>query len=348
MVFVGKVEIETVIKSFFIVMAFLMFRSIITNIIIKLVRKIIKRYNLKKIILVIDSIEKPLLDFFTYTAFYLALLVLPFNNSIRLFINRVYRTCIIILVTQCLLKIVTAYTDTFSDNAIGKKTQIGKTAFFHLSKVIKAVIIIMAVVAAAAEFNFKQLSSVLAGLGIGGAALALASQDLIKNFFGGFVIIADKSFGIGDWIRVDSFEGSVEEMGLRSTKVRTFDQELVIVPNSRFADREVINYSIRENRRVSFKLGAAYGTEPEKLKNAIEKIKSMLDSHPNVEEDSALVKFSEFGQSSLDITVEYLTKTSAYIEYMDIKNDINFKIIDIFKEEGIEFALPGMSIYMNQ
>jgi len=147
---------------------------------------------------------------------------------------------------------------------------------------------------------------------------------------------------------VDSFEGSVEEMGLRSTKVRTFDQELVIIPNSRFADREVINYSIRENRRVSFKLGAAYGTEPEKLKNAIEKIKSMLDSHPNVEENSALVNFSEFGQGTLDITVEYLTKTSAYIEYMDIKNDINFKIIDVFKEEGIEFALPGMSIYMNQ
>lgn len=344
MAFIGSIEAETIIKSFFIVTALLMFRSFITNIIIKLIRKITEKYNLKNIVLIIDSIEKPLLSFFTYTAFYLALSVLPFNGSIHLLINRVYRTCIIISVTQCLLKIVTAYSDAFSDKVSGK-IQMTRTVFSHVSKVVKAVIIIIAVVAIAAEFNFRQLSSILAGLGIGGAALALASQDLIKNFFGGFVILTDKSFGIGDWIQVDSFDGIVEEIGLRSTKIRTFERELVIVPNSRFADREVINYSIRENRKVSFTLGAVYGTEPEKLKNAIEKIKNMLDSHPKVKENSALAKFSEFGQSSLDIAVEYLTKTADYNEYMDIKNNINFKIVDIFKEEGIEFAFPSMSVY---
>ncbi|HAQ41242.1 MAG TPA: hypothetical protein DCM73_10695 [Clostridiales bacterium] len=353
MVFTQGIEAETIIKSFLIVIALLMFRNFITNIIVKLIRRLTKKYDLKNIAIIIDSIERPLVNFFTYTAVYLGLMVLPLSTNIHLFVNRVYRTCIIITATQCLIRIVTAYSDFLNSNYLqdsGKigKNQMTKTVFPILSKLIKAVIIIIAVVAIAVEFNFRQLSSILAGLGIGGAALALASQDLIKNFFGGFVILTDKSFNVGDWIKVDSFEGAVEELGLRSTKIRTIEKELVIVPNSRFADREVVNYSIRENRRVNFTLGAVYGTDPERLKSAMEKIKSMLDSHRMIQEESTLVKFSDFGQSSLEIVVQYFTKTSAYNEYMDIKNDVNFKIMNIFKEEGIEFAFPSMSIYMNK
>ena len=352
MIFTSNVEAATIVKSIFIVAALIMFRHFITNIIIKLIKKVTEKYNLKNIAIIIDSTEKPLLNFFTYSAIYLALLVFPFNAFIFIFINRVYRTCIIITVTQCLLRIVNAYSDLLGSSYINEakngKAQISKTMFPVLSKLLKAIIVIIAVVTIAVEFNFKQLSSILAGLGIGGAALALASQDLIKNFFGGFVILTDKSFSVGDWIKVDSFEGTVEELGLRSTKIRTIEKEIVIVPNSRFADREVINYSLRENRRVNFTLGVVYGTPPEKIKSVIEKIESMLEFHPRVKEDSYLVKFSNFGASSLDIVVQYLTNTASYNEFMEIKNDINFKIIDIFKDEEVEFAFPSMSVYMNK
>lgn len=350
MILTGSIEASTIIKSFFIVMALMMFRNFITNIIIKLIRKLTDKYNLKNIALIVDSVEKTLLNFITYSAIYLGLIVFPFNASIYLFINRMYRTLIIITVAHGLLKVVTSYSEVLNSNYIhdNEKTQMTKTVFPIMSKLIKAVIIIIAIVAIAVEFNFKQLSSILAGLGIGGAALALASQDIIKNFFGGFVILTDKSFSVGDWIKVDAFEGTVEELGLRSTKIRTIEKELVVVPNSRFADREVINFSMRENRRVSFVLGIVYGTSPEKLKRLIDSIKNMLDSHPMVKQDSTLVKFSNFGSSSLEITVQYLTNTADYREYMEIKNDINFKIIDIFNEEGIEFAFQSMSIYMNK
>jgi len=251
-----------------------------------------------------------------------------------------------------LLKIVTSYSEVLNTNYLkdiqNEKAQMTKTVFPIMSKLIKSVIIIIAVVAIAVEFNFKQLSSILAGLGIGGAALALASQDIIKNFFGGFVILTDKSFSVGDWIKVDAFEGTVEELGLRSTKIRTIEKELVVVPNSRFADREVINFSIRENRRVSFVLGVSYETPTEKLKILIDNIKNMLDSHLLVKQDSALVKLSNFGSSSLEIAVQYLTNTADYKEYMEIKNDINFEIIDIFNKENIEFALTSMNVYMNK
>lgn len=352
MIFTSNVEATTIIKSFFIIIAIIMFRHFITNIIIKIIRKITEKYNLKNIALIIDSIEKPLLNFFAYTAIYLALLVFPFNASIYLFINSVFRACIIISVTQCLLRLVSAYSgvlvNSYMNEAIDGKSQMTKTVFPILSKLIKAVIIIIAVVAIAVEFNFKQLSSILAGVGIGGAALALASQDLIKNFFGGFVILTDKSFSVGDWIKVDSFDGTVEELGLRSTKIRTIEKEIVIIPNSRFADREVVNYSFRENRRVNFTLGVVYGTSLEKIKTVIDKIKTILDNHPMVKDDSSLVRLSNFGASSLEITVQYLTNTTNYNEYMDIKQDINFKIIELFNEENIEFAFPSMSVYMSK
>lgn len=352
MILTKSLEATTILKSFFIIIALLMFRNFIATTIIKLIRKLTEKYNLKNIALIINSIERPLINFITCTAIYLGLIVFPFNASIGMFINRVYRTFIIITVTQGLLRTVTSYSDVLNNNYLkdiqNGKAQMSKTIFPILSKLIKTIIIIIAVVAIAVEFNFKQLSSILAGLGIGGAALALASQDLIKNFFGGFVILTDKSFSVGDWIKVDSFEGTVEELGLRSTKIRTIDKEIVIVPNSRFADREVINYSIRENRRVSFTLNIAYKTPSEKIKSAMYKIKDLLNSHIDVTENSSLVKFSNFGQSSMEITVQYITNTADYTKYMEIKNDINFKIIDIFNEEKIEFAYPGMSIYMNK
>ena len=353
MIFISEVTMQTIAEAVIILFALLLFRSFITNIIIKILKKLSEKYNLKNIALVVSSIENPMINFFTCTGIYFALIVLPFTANIAIFINRVYRTFVIITLTQGALKIVTAYASELNNAYINKndkneRIQMSKTVFPLVSKLIKAIIIIIAVAAIAVEFNFRQLSSIITGIGIGGAALALASQDLIKNFFGGFAILTDKSFSVGDWIRVDSFEGTVEELGLRSTKIRTIDKEIVTVPNSRFADRELINCSLRENRRVSFTVGVVYDTPPEKFKNLISQIKSMLDNHPMVKKDSALVKFDKFSSSSLDIVVQYLTNTADYTEYMNIKHDINFEVIDIFKNEEISFAFPSMSVYMEK
>lgn len=349
-IFIEQVNLNTVIYSLVIIFIFLMFKNVITNIIIKLIKKISDKYKLKGITLIVESIEEPLKRFFTYTGIYFALSILPFIPTISLFLNRVYRACIIISVTQGLLNIISAYSYLLNEGYYSKdkKIQIPNTVFPLLFKIVKVLIIVIAVVAVAVEFNFKQLNSIIAGLGIGGAALALASQDLIKNFFGGFIVLTDKSFNIGDWIKVDSSEGTVEELGLRSTKIRTIDKELVIVPNAKFTDREVINYTMRKNRRASFTIGATYDTSSEKLLTVIDRIKEMLDSHPMVKEDSSIVKFDGFGDSSLNIAIQYLTNTSQYVEFLDIKNDINFNIMNICEEVGISFALPSMSVYMEK
>lgn len=348
--FTSTIYITSIIYSLIILFVFLLFKNVVTNTIIKLIKKLADKYNLKGIVLMIDSIEKPLRNFFLYTGIFIAVSVLPLIPSIKIFINRVYRTCIIISVSQCLLNLVSAYSVVINNTYIQKsgKVLLSKTLFPLLSKILKALIIVVAVVAIASEFNFKQLQSLLAGLGIGGAALALASQDLIKNFFGGFVVLSDRSFSVGDWIKIESNEGTVEELGLRSTKIRTIDKEIVVVPNAKFTDGAVINYTYRQNRRANFIIGITYNTSREKLQAVIDKIKSMLDSNPMVKRDSSLVKFDKFNTSSLDIIIQYLTNTADYNEFMYIKNDINFEIMRILEEEEVEFAFPSMSVYIEK
>jgi len=137
-------------------------------------------------------------------------------------------------------------------------------------------------------------------------------------------------------------------LGLRSTKIRTLGQELVVVPNSKFTSGAVMNYTKRSQRRVSFRVGATYDTSSQKLKTLIDKIKSMLDSHPMVKQDSVIVKFDNFGSSSLDIWVQCMVNTGNYAEFLSIKDEINFNIMNLFEEEGVSFAFPSMSVYMEK
>lgn len=348
--FTNEIYIETIINSLLIIFIFLVLKNFVVKIIIKFLKKISEKYKLKSIVLMVDSLEKPMRNFFSFTGVYFALSVLPLNLGVSLFVYRVFRTCIIIIITQCLLNIVTAYSIVLNSTIIQKegKPLISKTLFPLLSKVIKVFILLLAIVAIASEFDFKQLNSILAGVGIGGAAIALASQDLIKNFFGGFIVLTDRAFNVGDFINVDSNEGTVEELGFRSTKIRTLGQELIVVPNSKFTDGAVINYTNRNLRRASFKVGATYNTSSEKLKIIIEKIKNMLDLHPMVKENSALVKFDNFNSSSLEILIQFMINTGDYGQYMNVKDEINFKIMDLFEEEGVSFAFPSMSLYMEK
>lgn len=348
--FISEIYLEIIIYALLIVFAFLILKNFVARYIIKFLKRISERYKFKGLALMVDSLERPFRNLFLYTGIYFAISIFPLNSQISLFIYRVFRTFIIITITQCLLNLVTAYSVVLGDNLIFKeeKPLISKTLFPLLSKILKVLIIVLAIVAIASEFDFKQLGSILAGVGIGGAAIALASQDLIKNFFGGFIVITDRSFDVGDYINIDSTEGTVEELGLRSTKIRTLGQELVVVPNSKFTSGAVMNYTKRCQRRVSFRVGATYDTSSQKLKILIDKIKSMLDSHPMVKEDSVIVKFDNFGSSSLDIWVQCMVNTGNYGEFLSIKDEINFSIMNLFEQEGVSFAFPSMSVYMEK
>lgn len=195
------------------------------------------------------------------------------------------------------------------------------------------------------EWGFN-VSAFIAGLGLSGLVLALAAKDMVANIFAGFVVITDKPYSIGDWIETPSAEGTVEEITFRSTRIRTFANALVTVPNAKLIDNVITNWSRMRKRRISFNLKVNYETTVEGLVNVRMRIEEMLRSHPEVDQDVIFVRFNEFSTSSLDIFIYYFTRSTIWGEYLRVREDTLMKIIDILNEEKVGFAIPAQSIYI--
>ena len=191
------------------------------------------------------------------------------------------------------------------------------------------------------------VTALFASLGLGGLAFALAAKDTASNLFGSFAILADKSIRIGEWIKVDSVEGVVEDVGMRTTKIRTFEKSLITVPNQVVANSPIENFSRRGVRRIKMTIGVTYGTTQSQITKIIEEILYLLHNHENISQDeSIMVNFKAFGDSSLDIFIYCFTRTSNWKTYMDIKQGIQLNIMKIVEENGSSFAFPSQSIYI--
>ncbi|AMV73470.1 small-conductance mechanosensitive ion channel [Desulfuromonas sp. DDH964] len=190
------------------------------------------------------------------------------------------------------------------------------------------------------------ISGLLASLGIGGLAVALAAKDTLSNVFGSLMIIMDRPFHIGDWIKAGDLEGTVEEVGFRSTKVRTFAKTLISVPNSVITNMAVDNFSRMPKRRIKLTVGVTYQTTPEQMRRAVTAIRELLGSHPAIDQEFYLVNFTDFGASSLDIMVYCFTTTTVWGEYLDAREDLCLRIMEILEGMGLEIAFPTRTLYL--
>lgn len=190
------------------------------------------------------------------------------------------------------------------------------------------------------------ISSLLAGLGIGGLAVALALQDTLSNFFGSVFIFLDRPFLVGDWIKIGEVEGIVEDVGFRSTRIRTWLATLVSIPNKTVANSTIDNWSKMPKRRVSQVVGVTYETTAEQMEKAVLSIREIIANDPDVDQDFFVVRFTEFGDSSLNILVYYFTKATGFADYSGIKERINLAIMRKLKEQRLSIAFPTRSIYI--
>jgi MscS family membrane protein len=214
-----------------------------------------------------------------------------------------------------------------------------------IRKSLRAFIIFLAVIMAIQNMGYS-ISGLLASLGIGGLAMALAAQDTLSNIFGSLMIILDRPFYLGDWIRSGEIEGVVEEVGFRSTKIRTFAKTLITVPNNVIANLAIDNFSRMPKRRIKLNVGVTYETGPAQMRRAVSSIREMLTNHPAIHQEFFLVNFTDFGASSLDIMVYCFTTTTIWEEYLDTRQDVCLKIMDILAGLGLEIAFPSHSVYL--
>ncbi|MDT8444672.1 MAG: mechanosensitive ion channel family protein [Desulfuromonadales bacterium] len=216
-----------------------------------------------------------------------------------------------------------------------------------LRKSLRIFIVVMAGLMAIQTFGYP-VTGVLASLGIGGLAFALAAKDSISNIFGSLMIIFDRPFHVGDWIKAGDLEGTVEEVGFRSTKIRTFAKTLISVPNNIIANMALDNYSRMPKRRIRLTVGVTYETTPAQMREAVSRIRKLLEVHPAIDQQFFLVNFTDFGASSLDIMVYCFTTTTVWGEYLDAREDVCLRIMDTLEALGLEIAFPSTTVYLRQ
>ena len=190
------------------------------------------------------------------------------------------------------------------------------------------------------------ITSLLAGLGIGGIAFALAAQNTVSNLLGSITIFSDKPLQLGDWISIGDIEGIVEDVGFRTTRVRRFDQALVTVHNSQFINTGIINYTAMKKRRITFNLGITYGTYAGKVKEVVEGVRKIIETDENFDHSFFMVKFTEFGAYSLNIFVYCFVKTTDRAMSYAIREEFNLKIMKLLDELNVEIAFPSQTLYL--
>lgn len=191
------------------------------------------------------------------------------------------------------------------------------------------------------------VAGLVAGLGIGGLAFALAAKDTAANLFGSIALLLDKSIRIGEWIKIEGVEGVVEDIGMRTTKIRSFNKSLITLPNQMLANSPIENFSRRGIRRIKMTIGVTYSTTSEQMEKILTEITTMLRNHKDIaQKETLLVNFTSFGDSSLDIFIYTFSNTANWEKYMKIKEDVNLKIMKIIEENGSDFAFPSRSLYV--
>lgn len=324
---------------------FFFLRKFLTLMAVRSLRRIVKRTPTEIDDIILRALTKPISFLIVVLGVGLALLTLGTESTL---VFRVVRTLLIFTAGWSAFNLINAFEDRFYEFAQRFGKELSKEIGSFLIKLAKAFTILMVAVAILQEWGIN-VSALLASLGLLGLAVSLAAKDTLENIISGFVLLLDKPILSGETGEIAGVQGTVEEIGLRSTKIRTFDKTLVSIPNKEVVNQNINNWSRRDKRRVRTYIGLVYSTTREQMENILKDIRDMLASHPRVAKDEKFyVYFEVFGDNSLNILLQYYTDTSDYAEYLKIVEDVNLKIMEIVERNGSSFAFPSRSIYVEK
>ncbi len=291
----------------------------------------------------IPAMRGPMSWFVFVLGMFVALTVLSFSPEWDKAIVLGFKAATMTVVFWGLLRVVDVLAETMTRLAKDRNSNVH--GFIPLiQKAVRTFLFVIAVILVVQNLGYS-VSSLLAGLGIGGLAVALAAQETLGNFFGSISLVADRPFKVGDWIQVgNKVDGNVEEIGMRSTKVRTWSKSLMSIPNKVLASEIIENWSKMPKRRVKQYIAVTYSTPADTMHDLVEDIRQLLREDEGVQQDFILVNFTDFAESSLQILVYYFTSTTAWLKYMDIRQRINIKIMKAIEARGASMAFPTRSL----
>lgn len=297
----------------------------------------------------IDAIRRPLTLLIWVIGITFAIDIVKQNNPADIFnaLGPVREVAIIAIIAWFLIRFIRISEENIVQEHLKKGLTYDRTTMDAIAKLLRLSVIITAALVILQTLGFS-ISGVLAFGGIGGIAIGFAAKDLLSNFFGGLMIYLDRPFNVGDWIRSPDreIEGTVEQIGWRLTVIRTFDKRPLYIPNSIFNTISVENPSRMSNRRIKETIGIRY-EDANKMDAIIQDVKTMLKEHDEIDKGQTLiVNFDTFAPSSLDFFIYTFTKTTNWIMFHEIKQDVLLKILDIIERHGAECAFPTSTLHI--
>ena len=342
---IGIFTYGELLLSFSLLLVTLATRNILTNVIFKRLKALAANTETEFDDRTIEALGKPVSLFFLTLGIYLAAVVLPLDTEVEDVINSLFKGISMALFFWSMLRLMDVAADILTEFTERKNLTI--SGFVPLiKKVVRIFILIVAVIMVIDNLGYS-VGGIIATLGLGGAAFAFAAKDTIANLYGSLALVLDRPFKTGDWIMVgDKVDGYVEEIGLRSTKVRTWPKTVISIPNHVMANEIINNWSRMPKRRVKQIVGVTYETKPDEIEGLVEDIRQLLREDDGVNQDFILVNFTDFAESSLNILVYYFTKSIAWLEHMDVRQRINCKIMRAVEARGLSIAFPTRTVHL--
>jgi len=339
------VDIFQILIGIGIFFIFLIFRGIISKVIIKRLEAISKRTTNKLDDTFVSAMEGPARFLPIVLGFFIASYYMSFSEDARAVVDTINRTLITILIFWLIHQIVEPISYILS----GLDKMLTRELIGWIIKSLKILIFILGLAAVLELWGIK-IGPIIAGLGLFGVAVALGAQDLFKNLISGILVLVEKRFKIGDWILVDGIiEGIVEKIGFRSTVLRKFDKSLAIIPNFQFAENAVINISETTNWRIDWAITLQYDTTVDQLK----KIRNEIESHIKESDDfdnavGVAVRIEKFSDSSIDMRVRCFTTSNSFSTWLEVKEKLAIIIKQVVEGNRAAFAFPSQSIYIEK
>ena len=294
--------------------------------------------------IVFTTIHRPLIIGVVVFGFYLGIDQLNTTEGFKTANDKFYHIVIILMVTWFVVRLIKAIIDQYIKTLVIKTESTYDDQLMPVVKQLIFVAIWSMGIIIALNYAGYNVSALIAGLGIGGLAFALAAKDYIENIFGGVSVFTDKPFMVKDRIKIDGFDGTVEEIGIRRSRIRTLAGTLVTIPNAKFIHNSVENVALELNRKIVTGLGLTYDTSSERMELAIQILKEIVEDNQELVTEENVAFMSGFSPSSLDITFIYYIRKEADIA--QAQNTINLEILARFGAVGLDFAFPTQTLHM--
>lgn len=322
------------------IILFFVLRKFFTNIILKIWKKITKEeFEIKD-----HPMSKVLQLFFIFIGFVIAMEIIPFNSKILEVWKEISKIIIILFITSFITSLAN------KDSKIMKKimgTSRSETVNTFICKIIKVIIWVCAFFIIIKQLGYD-LTGLVAGLGIGSVIISLAAQDTVKSLLSGVVIFTDRPFEIGDWVEIGEFQGTVVDITFRSTRLKSYDNTIITIPNSIVTSEYIKNWNKLKSRRFDCVLNLSMETSVEKIKKIITQMKLVLKEHPKVKPDTVEVFFNQVASYSNDIKIFLYVNETNYIKFSKIKEEIYCSLLELLEKENVDLAYPTQTIHVKE